>query len=433
MPRQERTGPGVPAVRRAIAVPAAPGEPDASLMPPEASGSPSASSEEASRASVPEGTSGSTPAPSGARSGGPAGESSESSPGASVGRERGRSETSGAAAAASAAPVGSVAPTAATASTAAAASASDDDTQVTASVGADGDDGEPPSGRPAKALLAGAGILGALLLAVPLLFIGGDDDDRSAEQTEPASGVVLPKELRPGAPTPAYGTASPTVSPTPTTSAGGAGSTDTGRNKPGSQSESPAATGTEKSTSASGTTTTASRTPRAASSPKVVAQPAVDIANSKNVMLKNASTGMCADLGGSAKGKLGAGVFQEYCYRGTVDNQMWDFEVRYKGAGADGADVFQIRNVKDGLCMDLPGTGAVAMRTHVREGTCTGTTADNQLWWLESRANGQYWIHNKASNGMCLEVWGADGSGGPDTRLGVYPCSPTDDHEWIVN
>ncbi|MEU3612381.1 RICIN domain-containing protein [Streptomyces sp. NPDC006872] len=368
--------------------------------------------------SVPEGTSGSAPASSGVRSGGPAGESSE---------------TSGVAAAASAAPVGSVAPTAATAATAAAASASDDDTQVTASVGADGGDGEPPSGRPTKALLAGAGIVGALLLAVPLLFIGGDEDDRSAEQTEPASGVVLPKQLGPGAPTPAYGTASPTASPTPTTSAGGAGATGTDRNKPGSQSESLATTGTAKSTSVSGTTTTASPTPRAALTPKVAAQPTVNIANSKNVMLKNASTAMCADLGGSAKGKLGAGVFQEYCYRGTVDNQMWDFEVRYKGAGADGADVFQIRNVKDGLCMDLPGTGAVAMRTHVREGACTGTTADNQLWWLESRGNGQYWIHNKASNGMCLEVWGADGSGGPDTRLGVYPCSPTDDHEWIVN
>ncbi|MGW1781789.1 RICIN domain-containing protein [Streptomyces sp. NPDC002143] len=419
MPRQERTGPGAPAVRRAIAVPAAPGEPDASLMPPEASGSPSASSEEASRVSVPGGTSGSAPASSGARSGGPAGESSETSE---------TSETSGAAAAASAGPVGSAAPTAAAAS-----ASDDDDTQVTASVGADGGDGEPPSGRPAKAMLAGAGIVGALLLAVPLLFIGGDEDDRSAEQTEPASGVVLPKQLRSGAPTPAYGTASPTASPTPTTSADGAGATDTDRNKPGSQSGSPATTGTQKSTSVSGTTTTASQTPRPALTPKVAAQPTVNIANSKNIMLKNASTAMCADLGGSAKGKLGAGVFQEYCYRGTVDNQMWNFEVRYKGAGADGADVFQIRNVKDGLCMDLPGTGAVAMRTHVREGTCTGTTADNQLWWLESRGNGQYWIHNKASNGMCLEVWGADGSAGPDSRLGVYPCSPTDDHEWIVN
>ncbi|MFI1028454.1 RICIN domain-containing protein [Streptomyces sp. NPDC020951] len=369
--------------------------------------------------SVSGGTSGSAPASSGARSGGLAGESSE---------------TSGAAAAAAAGPVGSAAaPTTATTATAGAASGSDDDTQVTASVGADGGDGEPPSGRPTKALLAGAGIMGALLLAVPLLFIGGDEDDRSAEQTEPASGVVLPKQLRSGVPTPAYGTASPTASPTPTTSAGGAGATGTDRNKPGSQSGSPATTGTEKSTSVSGTTTTTSQTPRPALTPKVAAQPTVNIANSKNIMLKNASTAMCADLGGSAKGKLGAGVFQEYCYRGTVDNQMWDFEVRYKGAGADGADVFQIRNVKDGLCMDLPGTGAVAMRTHVREGTCTGTTADNQLWWLESRGNGQYWIHNKASNGMCLEVWGADGSGGPDTRLGVYPCSPTDDHEWIVN
>ncbi|MFI1727869.1 RICIN domain-containing protein [Streptomyces acidicola] len=423
MPRQERTGPGTPAVRRAIAVPAAPGEPDESLMPPEASGSRSASSGEESGVSVSQRTSGGTTAPSGARSGARAEESSKPSREASADRERGRSETSGVTAAASAAPAGSAAPT---------ASASDDDAPVAAGVGADGGDGEPPSGRPAKALLAGAGIAGALLLAVPLLFIGGDDDDGSTEQTEQASGVVLPKQLLPGVPVPAYGTTSPTASPTPTTSAGGASSTDsdTDRKKPGIQSESHATTGTEKSPSA--TTPTASQTPRAASTPKVVAQPTVDIANRKNIMVKNAVTGMCADLGGSGKGKLGAGVFQEYCYRGNVDNQMWNFEKRYEGLGADGADLFQIRNVKDGLCMDLPGTGAVAMRTHVREGTCTGTTADNQLWWLESRGNGQYWIHNKASNGMCLEVWGADGSGGPDARLGVYPCSPTDDHEWII-
>ncbi|MEW1719107.1 RICIN domain-containing protein [Streptomyces sp. NPDC093109] len=444
MPRQERTGPGAPAVRRAVAVPAAPGEPDESLMPP-ASGSRSASSEETATLSVSQGTSGGTAAPSG--------ESSTTSPGASARPERERSETSGVASAASAAPVGSAAP--ATAATAAASASEDDDAPVAAGSGADGGNGEPPSGRPAKALLAGAGIAGALLLAVPLLFIGGDDDDdRSSGQSDHASGVVLPKQLLPAEPVPDYGTTSPTASPTPTTSADGASAkdavtvsdsgsntkTDTGtgtgtdRKETGNQSESHPATGTEKSPSAeSATKPAASPTPRAASTPKVVAkQPAVDIANRKNIMVKNAVTGMCADIGGSGKGKVGAGVFQEYCYRGDVDNQMWNFEKRYEGLGGDGADLFQIRNVKDGLCMDLPGTGAVPMRTYVREGTCTGTTADNQLWWLESRGNGQYWIHNRASNGMCLEVWGEDGKGGPDARLGVYPCSPNDDHEWTI-
>jgi hypothetical protein len=104
-------------------------------------------------------------------------------------RERGRSETSGATAAT---PTPSTAASTAPATTAAttAAAATDDDSPVVAGTGADGDGGQPPSGRPAKTLLAGAGILGALLFAVPLLFIGGDDDDKPA--TRPAAEVVLP-------------------------------------------------------------------------------------------------------------------------------------------------------------------------------------------------------------------------------------------------
>jgi hypothetical protein len=370
-------------------------------------------------------------------------------------REGGRSETSGATAATSTAATSTAA--AAPATTTAAAAATDDDSPVVASAGADGDnDGQPPSGRPAKTLLAAAGIVGALLFAVPLLFIGGDDDDEPS--TGPAAGVVLPKEVLLGTPTASYGTASPSASPSPTTTtsadAGGTGSaapsvapdraavgspagtagTGSGNTNTGTDATPPQSTElTVKEVSTGTTMTTPSATPKASASPTATVQPVVNLANSKNIMLKNAVTGLCADLGGSGKGKIGAGVFQEYCFRGTVDNQMWDFETLYEGLGADGADVFQIRNVKDGLCMDLPGTGAVAMRTHVREGTCTETTADNQLWWLESRGNGQYWIHNKASNGMCLEVWGSKGSGGPDARLGVYPCSPTDDHEWIID
>ncbi len=52
-------------------------------------------------------------------------------------------------------------------------------------------------------------------------------------------------------------------------------------------------------------------------------------------------------------------------------------------ADPENSDLFQIRNVKDQLCVDLPDYGPKPPRTGVFEFQCDGTTADNQLWWLD--------------------------------------------------
>ncbi|MGW1274666.1 RICIN domain-containing protein, partial [Streptomyces sp. NPDC002491] len=71
---------------------------------------------------------------------------------------------------------------------------------------------EAPAGRPHKSLLAGAAIAGALLLAVPFLVGGGDDQERTRSAGADA-GTVLgsPDEGGYGA----IGSASPTARPGP--------------------------------------------------------------------------------------------------------------------------------------------------------------------------------------------------------------------------
>ncbi|MFF3485067.1 RICIN domain-containing protein [Streptomyces sp. NPDC002701] len=151
-----------------------------------------------------------------------------------------------------------------------------------------------------------------------------------------------------------------------------------------------------------------------------------------DVLLRNTTTKMCAELPGRDKGKPGVLVQQAGCTAKTEDdNQLWDLEERYPKLGPGGTVLFQIRNVKDQLCMDLPGSGAQPVRTEISEADCDGTTADNQLWWVDKQESGAYWIRNYASNNKCLDVSGFS-TGGVDTKLTLYDCSNSDDQEWLI-
>ncbi|MDX6356408.1 MAG: hypothetical protein QOF98_3311, partial [Streptomyces sp.] len=140
-----------------------------------------------------------------------------------------------------------------------------------------------------------------------------------------------------------------------------------------------------------------------------------------SVLIKNASTGLCADLPNFAKGKSDGPVNQYYCNGTNGDNQLWDLQVASGVTGPDAASVFVIRNVKDGLCMDLPNYGADSSGTAVEEFACDNTVADNQLWWLVPRSDGTYWIRDYIS-GMCLDVTGG-ATAGHDARLVQSKCS----------
>ncbi|MDT0613850.1 RICIN domain-containing protein [Streptomyces lancefieldiae] len=159
------------------------------------------------------------------------------------------------------------------------------------------------------------------------------------------------------------------------------------------------------------------------------AEPAVVPAS--NVVLRNTTTTFCAELPGFGQGKVDGPVQQSHCDRTDGDNQLWDLEVRYPKGGPGGTALFQIRNVKDRLCMDLPNKGSNPYTTPVTEFPCAGTTEDNQLWWVEKQESGAYWIRNFASNNACLDVAGSAVEV-VDAKLVIFDCSGSDDAEWEI-
>lgn len=163
--------------------------------------------------------------------------------------------------------------------------------------------------------------------------------------------------------------------------------------------------------------------------PKKPADPP-PVVPAENILLRNTTTKMCAELPGHDKGQLNGPVQQATCHE-TGDNQNWNLEVTDPKGGPGGQPLFLIRNVKDQLCMDLPYYGAQPVRTGITEFTCDGTTADNQLWWIQKQDSGAYWIRNFASNNKCLDVGGYS-DGGVGARLTIFDCSNTDDQEWQV-
>ncbi|MEU3241160.1 RICIN domain-containing protein, partial [Streptomyces anthocyanicus] len=154
-----------------------------------------------------------------------------------------------------------------------------------------------------------------------------------------------------------------------------------------------------------------------------------DVVPAMNVMLRNATTHMCADIPGRDKGKINGIVQQANCHE-EGDNEFWNLEVKYENGGPNGAKLFQIRNVTDQLCMDLGEYGARPEGTGVAEFHCNGTKADNQLWWIDKQASGDYWIRNFASAHKCLNVKGQNG--GTETPLNIATCTNTDDQEWEI-
>ncbi|MFS8200431.1 RICIN domain-containing protein [Streptomyces sp. CWNU-52B] len=168
-----------------------------------------------------------------------------------------------------------------------------------------------------------------------------------------------------------------------------------------------------------------------APAPKPTKTKAPGVVPASDILLWNTTTKKCADIPGTDKGEVNGVVQQDQCNESTDDNQIWNLEQRYPKLGPGGSVLFQIRNVKDQLCMDLPGRGAQPVRTPINEADCTGTTEDNQLWWVDKQESGDYWIRNYASNNKCLDVSGYS-TGVNNTKLTLFDCSNTDDQEWQI-
>ncbi|MEU3255652.1 RICIN domain-containing protein, partial [Streptomyces sp. NPDC006997] len=167
--------------------------------------------------------------------------------------------------------------------------------------------------------------------------------------------------------------------------------------------------------------------PTPKSTPESDADPAVPTGA---VLIRNKKYGYCVDVPGTGKGRPDGKVQDAACEASAADNQRWTLERRVRGGGTRGADLYLIRNAKDGLCFDLPNYGPVGATTPVTEYHCDGTSADNQLWWLDRRPDGAYWIRNQKSGDLCLDVSRTDREAA-HTNVTVFPCSDTDDHRWV--
>jgi hypothetical protein len=136
--------------------------------------------------------------------------------------------------------------------------------------------------------------------------------------------------------------------------------------------------------------------------------------------IKNLRTGMCANL--VAPATLDGPAGQVPC---VASNQPGFFQQRWKFESGGGS-TYLIRNMSDGLCLDLPFYGSVEPGTKVTGYTCQSTN-DNQAFFMAKRANG-YWIQH-AITGLCLDVDGF-GTGGEGAALTLWPCVDDDDHNW---
>lgn len=144
-----------------------------------------------------------------------------------------------------------------------------------------------------------------------------------------------------------------------------------------------------------------------------------------NLLVKNAASGMCADLPYYGNGGDGGQINQYPCQLGDTDNQVWSLGVSADLKGPGGAPLFTIRNVKDKLCMDLIYRDGQPAGTKLREGNCDPTTDDNQLWYRTQTSSGQYRIHNYASNDLCLGA--TERSNEQDAQLEIHDCGDGDD------
>ncbi|OKK17048.1 Ricin B lectin [Streptomyces sp. CB02488] len=283
-------------------------------------------------------------------------------------------------------------------------------------------DGEPPSSRPKKPMLAAAAIVGAILIAVPFLVAGQDDREPEQTRTQNAAGTLLGSERSIVPDTYTSESPSPSVKPS--------------KKVKEKEKQAPPPAPQQTLTPSPSASEKAKVKPKKKPKPKVKeltgAEKLRRWANGRsgvqNTVIRNASTSQCVDIANYGKGKPTAPVNQYPCNATTADNQLWSLDIVHKSGGPQNAPVFLIRNTKDGLCLDVGYYDARPAGSKVSEFNCRAT-GDNQLWWLDPRGDGTNWIRNVVSNDLCLRPTGG-ASAGNDARLVIAQCGAGD--HWIV-
>ncbi|MGK3945058.1 RICIN domain-containing protein [Streptomyces sp. RP5T] len=238
------------------------------------------------------------------------------------------------------------------------------------------DEYEPPSFLKRPFGLGLVGTVAAAVIIVPLIMLGSSGSDDGTNRT---SSVTLE-------PPPTHSTAGTLPLPSPAASTSGA--------------------------------------PQSTPQPKAKS----DIPSGE-VRIKNKKYGLCLDLPGTGEGTITTPAQDGTCRASGGENQRWVVDLASESNGADGAALYLIRNARSGLCLDLNGYGPVAIASPVGLFNCDPSDRDNQLWQLEKRPNGTYWIRNRKSGKMCLDV-ARENKKAAHANVTIFPCSDLDDHQW---
>ncbi|HWS33517.1 MAG TPA: RICIN domain-containing protein [Actinoplanes sp.] len=146
--------------------------------------------------------------------------------------------------------------------------------------------------------------------------------------------------------------------------------------------------------------------------------------------IKNHATGLCVDIPGYDAGPRDGPVNQMTCLTKEKDNQEFSFVP--VGVDGDGYQLYRIRNLASGYCIDPPGFGSNPGGTPLSETGCFA--GDNQDWRLEKTVKvgrfQRYWIRNVAS-GLCIDLPG-DANAGKNARLQLSACQKNNDQDWAL-
>ncbi|GAB6901825.1 RICIN domain-containing protein [Kineosporia succinea] len=142
-------------------------------------------------------------------------------------------------------------------------------------------------------------------------------------------------------------------------------------------------------------------------------------------LIKNLKTGLCVDLPGTGAAGENVLVTQYTCTYGSGDNQEYELLLQPDGT-------FAIRNVKSHWCLDVNGSGAAESGIVVNTHTCLLGDGDNQMFTKQKQGGGFYLKNVKS--GLCLDVSDeGDGNLAADQQLRLLTCSPDDDHVWTFS
>ncbi|KUN29803.1 hypothetical protein AQJ23_03400 [Streptomyces antibioticus] len=240
--------------------------------------------------------------------------------------------------------------------------------------------------RPRKPLLAGAALVGAVLIAVPFLLTDGDDGDRPADRAA-STGAPLPGDHWTGGETGSYGTAAP-PSGSPSAQASRGPATDRASDRPKSDDTTPTPDG-----KATGTATHAAP-----------AASATGGSTATGIRIRGQASGRCLDVTDGSTAE-------------RTPLQIWDCSgaARQRWRLASDGTVRAL-----GMCMDVDG-GSRDDGATIQLATCNGTGAQR------FRLNAAHDLVNVQAD-KCVDV--KDQLTANGSRIQLWTCTGSDNQKW---